>query len=379
MKKFIVAMIAVFGVIVLGLIILMVTIISSGQISVSSPRSFAGVELVNTTSLSLEGVDSLVLDYSSDNIRFYESDSSELILKEYMNITPKEQELTQIRQSGSTLRLQGGDRNWRNWVFQNYNGYVEVYLPTGYNKSIKAVTSSGDIESELSLQLSDLSVSCSSGNIQFEEVIADQINAATSSGNIKFNRAEGDRSFASSSGNIQILGGDGDTNVSSTSGNITIKANTGELKAGASSGDIAIEAVIGSKEIDTTSGRIRLSECKGFTEATASSGDIIITELGGAGRFESTSGNIKVSFTRELSESREDIVASASSGNIVFTLPSGLSFDFVAKTSSGDIKTFFDDSLSFDKHGNTAKGSIGANPSFQMELSTTSGNITVAD
>ncbi len=378
MRRFIVSMIAVFGVIALGLIILMVLVINSGGASISS-NMIAGIELVKTRNLSMEGIEVLSLDYSSDDIYFYESDTPELVLKEYMNITPNENELTQIKQSGSELRLQGGDRTHQNWIFNHYNGYVEVYLPTGYHGSISSSTSSGNIETALVLNLSEFAATCSSGDIDFNEVYASQISAATSSGNIEFDKAEGNRSFSSSSGNIKLQGGNGDTEVSSTSGNITISENTGELNATASSGNITVEAAIGAKEVETTSGVIKLSECSGFVKASSSSGDIIISDLGSAGIFESTSGNINVSFTDELAENREDIEAVASSGEVELKLPTGLNFDFVARTSSGDIDTSFDDSLSFKKDGDYASGTVGVNPNFQLELATSSGNITVED
>jgi DUF4097 and DUF4098 domain-containing protein YvlB len=372
-------MIAVFGVIALGLVILMVSVINSGGLSISSSNSFTNVNLVNTRNLSMEGIDVLSLNYSSDDIIFYESDTTELILKEYMSITPNEDELSQIKQSGSELRLLGGDRMRQNWIFNHYSGYVEVYIPAGFHGNIAASTSSGNIETDLTLNLSEFAAACSSGDIRLNEVYASQISAATTSGNIEFDKAEGKRSFTSSSGDIKVRDGNGDTEVSSTSGNITIIENIGELNAEASSGDIIVESVVGVKEVETTSGEIQLSDCSGYLSASSSSGDIIIYELGGAGVFETTSGNINVSFTDELAENKADIEAVASSGEVELKLPTGLNFDFVAKTSSGDIDTFFDDSLSYKKDGDYASGTVGANPDFQLEIVTTSGNITVED
>ncbi len=379
MRRFVISMIAVFGVIALGLIILMVSVINSGGLSISSSYSTPDVNLVSTRSFNMDGIEVLSLDYSSDDIIFYESDTTELVLKEYMNITPNEKELSQIKQSGSKLRLQGGDRMQQNWIFRNYRGYVEVYLPAGYPGSISSSTSSGNIETAIVLNLSEFTATSSSGDISFNEVYAPQISAATTSGNIMFDKAEGKRSFTSSSGNINIQAGNGDTKVSSTSGNITIKDNTGELNAEASSGNITIEAAVGVKEVETTSGVVKLSECIGYLKAASSSGDIIISDLGSAGTFETTSGNIKVSFTEELVKNRDDIEATSSSGEVKLKLPSSLNFDFEAKTSSGDIDTFFDDSLSYKQDGDYASGTVGADPDFQMKLVTTSGNITVED
>ena len=377
MRKFVFTMIALFGVIAVGLILLMVSVMSSKG-SVFSVNAFSDADLVKTTNLSMEGISSINLEYLSDDIFFYESDTSELILKEYMNINPEENELTKIRQSASEIRLLGGKRRIH-WGFNNYNGYVEVYLPADYHGSISSSSSSGNIESELVLRLSELNASCSSGDIRLNEVYADDIRTATSSGNILIQVAQGNRSFASSSGDIEVKGGDGDSEASSTSGNITFENGIGALNASASSGDITIEAVNGEKDLETTSGEINVSDCGGYTSATASSGDIRIQELAGAGEFETTSGSINVSFTKDMTANSESISAESSSGDVTLKLPLGLSFQFNARTSSGDIDTFFDDSLNYQKDGDRAEGTVGTTPTFDLELSTSSGNITVKD
>ncbi len=394
MRKFIISMIVVFGIIAAALIFFMFYIIGSRSAGVSFGS--ASAKLVNTSSYRMDGIESLILEYSMDDIILYESDTNELKLMEYMSIVPEERELTRVNQSGSRLHLRKGDKMRRNWLFFNYTGYVEVYLPSGYAGSLSASTSSGNIRSELILHLNsyeasstsgdisfsgvsakNISVSSSSGSISFEKASADRIEVSSTSGDIRFDEANGSRSFSSSSGSIRILGGDGDSNLSSTSGNITVQKNTGKLNAHASSGNITIEDASGSKEIETTSGFIKLSHCSGFLRASSSSGDIRVLEQAGAGSFESTSGNINVDFIEDASVLHEDISADASSGSVSFRLPSGLSFEFEARTSSGEIRTYFDDSLSFQRNGDRASGTVGSNPAQRIRISTTSGNITI--
>lgn len=341
MKKFIVSMIAVFGAIAIALILLMTYVIGTGGTRTSFMN--ANATLVHTSSYNMDGITNLTLEYSMDDIILYESDTNELKLMEYMSIVPEERELTQVKQTSSGLSLRGGDRIRQSWLFYHYSGYVEVYLPSAYTGRLSASTSSGNIRSDLTLHLSDYNASCSSGDIYFNEVFAKNIDASTSSGNIRFDKAEGSRSFSSSSGDIRILGGDGDSDLSSTSGNITIQGNTGKLSAHASSGDITIKDSSGNKDIETTS------------------------------------GNITVDFTDDASLLNENISANASSGDVTFRLPSGLSFEFNAETSSGEINTYFDNSLNFQKDGDYADGTVGNNPVHRIEISTTSGNITVKD
>ncbi len=377
MKKFIVSIIAVFGAIAIALILLMTYVIGTGGTRTSFMN--ANATLVHTSSYNMDGITNLTLEYSMDDIILYESDTNELKLMEYMSIVPEERELTQVKQTSSGLSLRGGDRIRQSWLFYHYSGYVEVYLPSAYTGRLSASTSSGNIRSDLTLHLSDYNASCSSGDIYFNEVFAKNIDASTSSGNIRFDKAEGSRSFSSSSGDIRILGGDGDSDLSSTSGNITIQGNTGKLSAHASSGDITIKDSSGNKDIETTSGVIKLSDCSGFLRVSSSSGDLRILEQAGAGSFETTSGNITVDFTDDASLLNENISANASSGDVTFRLPSGLSFEFNAETSSGEINTYFDNSLNFQKDGDYADGTVGNNPVHRIEISTTSGNITVKD
>ncbi len=382
MRKFIIAMIAALSVITAGLILLLVFVLNSG----SRLSSFTGeitsfgspaADLVRTSNYSLEGITGLTLEYSSDDVFFYESDTQELILKEYMSIEPKEDELTQVKQSGSLLQLRSGERMRRNWLFNHYNGYVEVYLPSSYAGSLSVGTSSGSISSDPALRLEHCEATASSGDISFKEVVAPQITASTSSGSIRFDKAEGSRSFTSSSGDIMVLCGDGDSSFSSTSGSIIIKENTGRLSAGASSGDISITKVFGDKEIETTSGVITISDCTGFLRASSSSGNISCSNQTGAGSFETTSGSVIVDWAGGVSPLDMDISADTSSGDVSFRIPEAWSFDFEARTSSGRINTYFDDLLSFKNNEDHAKGSVGSNPSHRILISTTSGNITV--
>lgn len=377
MRKFIISMIAAFGVIAIALVLLMSYIIGSRNANISFGN--ANASLVHTSSYNMDGITNLTLEYSMDDIILYENDTNELKLMEYMSIDPDERELTQVKQSSSELYLHGGDRIRQSWLFFHYTGYVEVYLPSNYTGSLSASTSSGNIRSDLILHLDEYEASSSSGDIYFNEVVAKNIDASSSSGNIRFDKAQGKRSFSSSSGNIRVLGGDGDSDLSSSSGNITVEKNEGKLNAHASSGDITVEKASGNKDIETTSGKIRLSDCSGYLRASSSSGDIAVSELAGAGDFEATSGNITVDFADDVSALSDNISADASSGNVSLRLPAGLSFHFEARTSSGDIRTYFDDSLSFQKDGDYASGSVGGNPVHRIGISTTSGNITVKD
>jgi hypothetical protein len=337
MKRTMMTFIAAFILIAVGLIILMIYAITRG----SSGSFTGGMPLVNEQEIDLEGIDSISFSYSSGEFIFYQSDSEELVLKEYMNYDPEEEALTRINKSGSDLTLRGGreHHNMFSFWFFNHNRRTEIYLPSQYAGKLSVETSSGNINSDLVFRLTEFSASSTSGNIRFNEVYADTIDVSASSGNITFRIAEGTRRFEATSGNIRVLGGAGDSDFTASSGNITIENASGHMEVGASSGEIKV------------------------------------LDLNGGGRLETSSGNISL----ELNSLTEDLSVNASSGNVSVSLPDSASFNFSAGASSGDIRTFFDDDLSYNKRGNEAYGAFGDNPRLEVSIETTSGNIRVKD
>jgi hypothetical protein len=339
MKKVIIAFIIAFATIAVGLICLLTYSINHGTIGYTYKSS--SMKLVNTQNISLDSIDEIDISYRSDDVTLHIGDSEDLILKEYMNYTPEDDELSRIDQSGSVLTIKNGKQVQRfiSFDFLSNGSRIEIYLPSNYSDKLSVETSSGNIDSSFPLKLSDFTATSTSGNIEIDEVYSDRISAAASSGNIRFQVAEGNRQFSVTSGNIKVLGGVGDSSFASSSGNITIENASGNIEAEASSGNIDI-----------------------------------IDSLGG-GEIATTSGNIKV----DLTSLTEDLEIHASSGDVRVMLPDSDSFNFTSQTSSGDIRTFFDDVLNYSKKGDEASGTVGANPEFDVTIETSSGNIRVED
>ncbi|MDF2472961.1 MAG: hypothetical protein K0R21_743 [Anaerocolumna sp.] len=341
MKTFIYSFIAILSIIAIGLVGLLILAINKGDNNVSF--DYSKVKLVNTQNISLDDIDSITIEYQSDDVIFYTSDTDELILKEYMSFTPNKDQLGSITKSGNALIIKGENRDFHFSLF-NFGNYskAEIYLPSKYAGKLSVATSSGDIDSDPFFKLSEYEASSTSGDLKLNEVYAENINVSSSSGNITFQKAEGKRHFSSTSGNIRVFGGNGDSDVSSSSGNITIDKAVGQLVANSSSGNISIKAFSCGGDFNTTSGNIRL-ECSGDMNATI-----------------------------------DKINIGTSSGDVALILPPTLQFNFSAETSSGDIRTFFDDMLSFNRKGNQATGIVGENPDRSIQINTTSGNIRIS-
>ena len=107
MKRTIVILIVVLALLALALLGVMIAGIVNGGLNLG--RVWPGsAGLVNTQTLSLEGVDTLSVDYISESVRFYAGNGDEVVVKEYMN--RDEQELfARITREGGTLRIDGID------------------------------------------------------------------------------------------------------------------------------------------------------------------------------------------------------------------------------------------------------------------------------
>lgn len=376
MRKLVIAVIGIFLIITVILVSFMIYIINKGGINLTFKTS--NLTLVNTQNMNLDDIESLNIKYHSEDIHFYKNDSDELILKEYMNMNPDQDQLTKIEKAGNQLIIQGSYKDSRSWLFnQGYRSKIEIYLPTNYTGQLAVSTSSGVVITDLVFILSNLDVKSTSGDIEINEVYAKNINISTSSGCITVKKSEGTRNLKTSSGDTKLLRGSGVLDIESSSGTIEVQNNSGKLEAESSSGDIYIISSDGEKDIKTTSGSITLKKSSGYTVATASSGDVLITNMTNGGDFNTTSGSITLEFTKEVSSLLEDIKINASSGDVNLKLPTSFEFNFSAGTSSGDIVTFFDDHLAFNKKETQASGTIGKNPDRNIIINTTSGSITI--
>lgn len=335
MRKMFIASISIYIAVALFLILLLAFSISRGKISSGGGY---GMKLVNSQTVNLSNINSIIVKYSSENITILPSDTGELIFKEYMNYEPEENDLSKIDINGNELYIYDSPNHFHFTVWPFVRTHtIEIYLPTEYSNHLSVNSSSGNISCIPKLSLSGLSVKSTSGNIKFGNVYADNIKADAASGNISFDLAEGNRDFTAKSGNINVIAGSGDSRFRTSSGNITIMNAAGYL------------------DVLTSSGRIQVSASEG------------------AGKLIATAGNINL----ELSTLIDDLNITASSGNVKLTIDGDNSFGFKANASSGDIRTYFDNELSYNKKGNSANGTHGTNPAYYISITTTSGNIKV--
>ncbi|HKM04222.1 MAG TPA: DUF4097 family beta strand repeat-containing protein [Lachnospiraceae bacterium] len=302
MKKIKITLIIILAIIVVGLIaVLSYFIATSNDLRVFQGRS--NVILVKERSINMEEIDELLIDYSNNyfDVYLYESDSQELIVKEYMSEEFEQDKIAKIDSRGTgNLYIKGARMNSGFYWFGIRTGYVEVFFPKNYKGSFSIMTSSGEIVMDENWSSGkDISLSSSSGNIIAHEVVTNKILITSSSGNIDIKNLTGTFDVSSSSGNIKIMNGRGLGNATASSGNIIME----------------LDEVVGNIELSTSSGNVKLKipESTLFRfDANTSSGNIntfFDDKIAYNKKGNSAQGNIG-------SDSNTEIKIKASSGNI---------------------------------------------------------------
>lgn len=451
MKGFKIALIIVLGCLTVTLLVGMGQIISGNwqmpgyhtDLAYGNWNREAAI-LQRTTTQDRKDISQLVIDCSQSpyDVILMEGEGEQVIVEEYCTRTLEEEELARFFQSGSTFsivqdcynngirkakRIFGRDQFW---------GYLRVYLPAGAYASLTKLqvsTSSGDIRVPLwndvapeEMQMQNVELGSSSGDILVDFIKADAIIISSASGNHTVKEAEGYMELSASSGDITVGRAESDLQVSTSSGNITLEEVNGSIIASSSSGDHRIGNVAGDVRMESASGDQTLDVAGGDVKASANSGYITVGEVGGSlmsitssgnhkigsvagnARTESTSGDQTIEAVgrelimrtssgtvrvESLCQKAEfvatsgdvwatvqkwggDISISTSSGDVHMNLPQEGSFQFEAVTSSGTVDTFFRDALTYNERETSAKGTIGSG-AYHLQIGTTSGSVAV--
>ncbi len=345
---------AVFIILIIAVCAVIVRFSSRGDLQVLF--GFAGdVELKKITEMDIGADTELQITAYSEDIYFYESDSSKLVIKEYY-WSDSNKMLGNITQSDNKVSFTANKIN--NIVlfgFHIENEKIEVYLPEGYVSVIDASVRSGGIHSDLAYTGDKVSLLANSGEVTWDMITAETILLEVTSGEIDVEAMDGGVTAMATSGEIRLGKVAGSLDIRVNSGNIEADEITGDITAEVSSGNIEVRKVEGFVKADSMSGNIRLFEITGGADVSASSGNINLT----------------------LTEIKDNVDVRVNSGNITIDIPENSEFTFQADTNSGDIKTSFDDNHGFDINENSVEGVMGNNPQYIIKAKTTSGNIRV--
>lgn len=319
-------------------------------------------EMRNTIEIPVAEAENLMMEYGSQNIYVYPSEDDKIVIKEYLR-SNREESKASVEISNGTARVRRGQQPIALFSFFSGEEKIEVYLPADQMKLIDLVSASGNITQKNGYDLScdRLLVRASSGNINWQNAVAGEIDFSANSGNITLNHVHGTGSIRTTSGEIRVNDFEGSGSIQANSGNVNVDAGkiTGDIQAQATSGNVTLAAkeAAGNVSVQANSGNVKLN-------VDSVAGDIYM---------KATSGNASAS-TQHFNG---NIKMEANSGNVALEVPADAEFQFEANTSSGSIHTSFDDSLSYNKKGNEAKGTIGENPEFTVSMKASSGNVKV--
>lgn len=273
-------------------------------------------QMANELHFSLDGISDVTISYDEEPITFFEADSDELVIKEYMTKN-KDSYYADVRQkSGSICISEGGKPLFK----KGFSRYVEVYLPASYRENLTITTTDGNMDlSGVDLQLSALRIDSTAGTVEINNAAASDIHLSSTSGTLKMG---------------------------------SIKADTIKL--------------------DTTSGNVICDELNGSVTYVSTSGDTEIKSASGSGSYKAeNSGKLNVAYT----EVTGDLSFYNKNDNISLTLPANLEFEFEAATKNGSVSTSFQECIA--TAGRTTKGTVGDNPTVTVKTETKNGDIKV--
>jgi hypothetical protein len=194
------------------------------------------------------------------------------------------------------------------------------------------------------------------GDVRIEN-IEGAIVGKTMGGDLEFSDLKGSLEFTTMGGDIEILnsiisgelktmGGDLDFNdvngtlkSSTMGGDISFRSskkgvsqkNAGELEISTMGGDISIDSAPLGVSVNTMGGDITITSAGKYVKATTMGGDIDIDQIDGSVKASTMGGEISAQMVGDPDKGNREVRLSSMGGNIMLTVPDGLSMDFDIK------------------------------------------------
>jgi hypothetical protein len=273
--------------------------------------------LVNTQSVSLEGIAALSISYGHGDVILRGSGSADLVIREYMN-RDHSRYYAEIARTGGELQIRRGRRPW--FLGFLFRSRTEIYLPPSFHRNLRIANSGGNFSAEAELR-------------DYET-----IDISVGSGSMTLNRLSGGTlSIRVSSGSLEAAGLEGNSFVSVSSGRLELGELAGtEHRIKVSSGRARIGALEGTARIEVHSGDAAVGKNRGRLDLDISSGSARLGDFSGEGNFDLRSGNLDL----DIRELAGDLRLRISSGNVNLTIPAEIFFNLDALTRSGTVRVY---------------------------------------
>lgn len=268
-----------------------------GILLISTGCTIGEAKLVNSKKISGEAVNEVYIDYGSDNIRIYESDSSDILIKEYLR-TNNRSAKADIEETKGKVSIKAGRRKNHFFSF-GVSSHVDVYLPKEYKESLIINNKSGSIKLDTYFELKSIKTNQKSGSLKINQLKAEEMTFNVTSGSISGEEIEAKEIIANSnSGSIKL---------NKVIGNANMKTTSGSIKTSFKSIDSFVNT-------ETTSGSIKLGLPKNLSFE-------LVAKV--------NSGSIRTDFDDELSKSDKKVSGTIGTGELK---------SITAKATSGSIK-----------------------------------------
>ena len=190
------------------------------------PSLITSEQIKTNESFGVEGVEKIVINTVSPNIKILPAEGKDIIVDFYGSITtnlggnsPKL--IADIKNNILSISI-SYPKTFTLGLFDISNIFLDIYIPAQFTKEINAASVSGDINIE-NFNGSKIQLKTTSGNLGAVSLKAMEIQADSISGNVNFEKVEG---------NLKIISVSGDINAEVTllGDDILIKTTSGEAK-----------------------------------------------------------------------------------------------------------------------------------------------------
>lgn len=231
-------------------------------------------------SFNSRSVDVLYTDLSTENLDvIYHNDSSIKVVVYGHTTYDRVEEFLDLGVDSHNFFIESKVKGL-NLIFEKYSIKIDVYIPDNSFNIFDLSTSTGDIKCDEFLDLQELKVNTSTGDIFIEGVEADEVSMISSTGEKEIGEILCDDLLIKSSTGDNRLGiircdrG----KINSSTGELYVRGSNGNLFINSSTGDIDIDQhEKGDVFVDTSTGEVRIGLDSGIgysVDLNTSTGDI---------------------------------------------------------------------------------------------------------
>jgi hypothetical protein len=236
---------------------------------------------------------------------------------------------------------------------------VEIQVPKKYNLELE--TMGGDIT--LNEIEGNFSGKTMGGEIELYH-LKGEVDLTTMGGEIKVEDCELDGQVKTMGGEVSLRDVVGDLDASTMGGQVSYRnvkkrddrKDAKEVKISTMGGEIEVDDAPGGTNVSTMGGEIRIRSAKKYVTAKTMGGEITIDKIDGGVKATTMGGDVRVNMVGDPDQYDRDVVLSSMGGDIILTVPAGLSMEFdikltITHRASDDYKIISDFPIDIDKTG----------------------------